>query len=98
MKRFAATILAASVLAGCITSSPYDYVENWLIREDPVRTFVVPSDLFYVQGSLYSNVAHVPLMQSYAKTEVGQTRFSKIERGFSSLLSYSANLARDLAW
>ena len=48
MKRLAATILAASALAGCTTSSPYDYVENWLIREDPVRTFVVPSDLFYV--------------------------------------------------
>ena len=72
MKRLAATILAASALAGCTTSSPYDYVENWLIREDPVRTFVVPSDVFYVQGSLYSNVAHVPLMYSYAQTEVGR--------------------------
>ena len=98
MKRLAATILAASALAGCTTSSPYDYVENWLIREDPVRTFVVPSDVFYVQGSLYSNVAHVPLMYSYAQTEVGRKRFSGIARVFSPLIANSDDLEKALDW
>ncbi len=98
MKRFAATILAASVLAGCITSSPYDYVENWLIREDPVRTFVVPSDLFYVQGSLYSSVTHVPLMYSHAQTEVGNNRFAGVARVFSPLIANSDDLEKALDW
>ena len=98
MKRLAATIIAASALAGCTTSSPYDYVENWLIREDPVRTFVVPSDVFYVQGSLYSNVAHVPLMYSYAQTEVGRNRFSGIARVFSPLIANSDDLEKALDW
>ena len=98
MKRLAATIIAASALAGCTTSSPYDYVENWLIREDPVRTFVVPSDVFYVQGSLYSNVAHVPLMYSYAQTEVGRKRFSGIARVFSPLIANSDDLEKALDW
>ena len=98
MKRLVVTILAASALAGCTTSSPYDYVENWLIREDPVRTFVVPSDVFYVQGSLYSNVAHVPLMYSYAQTEVGRNRFSGIARVFSPLIANSDDLEKALDW
>ena len=98
MKRLAATILAASVLAGCISSSPYDYVENWLIREDPVRTFVVPSDVFYVQSSLYSSVAHVPLMHSYAQTEVGRGRFSGVARVFSPLIANSDDLEKALDW
>ena len=98
MKRLAATIIAASALAGCTTSSPYDYVENWLIREDPVRTFVVPSDVFYVQSSLYSSVAHVPLMHSYAQTEVGRNRFSGIARVFSPLIANSDDLEKALDW
>ena len=98
MKRLAPAILAASFLAGCITSSPYDHVENWLIREDPVRTFVVPSDLFYVQSSLYSNVAHIPLMYSYAQAEVGKGRFSGIARVFSPLVANSDDLEKALDW
>jgi len=98
MKRLAATILAASVLAGCFTSSPYDYVENWLIREDPVRTFVVPSDVFYVQNSLFSSVAHIPLMHSYAQTEVGNGRFSGVARVFAPLIANSEDLEKALDW
>ena len=98
MKRLAPVVLIAAFLAGCVSSSPYDYMENWLIREDPVRTFVVPSDLFYVQSSLYSNVAHVPLMHSYAQTEVGQGRFSRIARVFSPLVANSDDLEKALDW
>ena len=98
MKILAPVILVASFLAGCVSSSPYDYVESWLIREDPVRTFVVPSDLFYVQGSLYSNVAHVPLMHSYAQTEVGNNRFSGIARVFSPLIANFDDLEKALDW
>ena len=98
MKRLAPLVLAASLLAGCASSSPYDYMENWLIREDPVRTFVVPSDVFYVQGSLYSSVAHVPLMYSYAQTEVGKDRFSGIARVFSPLIANADDLEKALDW
>lgn len=98
MKRLRPVIILASVLTGCVSSSPYDYVENWLIREDPVRTFVVPSDLFYVQNRLYSNVAHVPLMYSYAQTEVGNNRFAGIARVFSPLIANSDDLEKALDW
>ncbi len=98
MKRLPSVIILASVLTGCVSSSPYDYVENWLIREDPVRTFVVPSDLFYVQSTLYSNVAHVPLMYSYAQTEVGNNRFAGIARVFSPLIANSDDLEKALDW
>ena len=64
MKRLSLLMLVGLVvLAGCMSTSPYDYLENWLIREDPVRTFVIPSDLIYVQGDLYTKAANVPMMQ-----------------------------------
>ena len=98
MKRLSSAILLASALAGCTFTSPYDYAENWLIREDPIRTFVVPSDVFYVQDSLYRNVAHVPLMHTYAQTEVGNGRFQGIARVFSPLIATPDDLEKALDW
>ena len=99
MKRLSLLMLVGLVaLAGCLSSSPYDCLENWLIREDPVRTFVIPSDLIYVQGDLYTKVANVPMMQDYAKTEVGNGRFAGLSRVFSPLVASAEDLERALDW
>ena len=98
MKRLVALLFAAALFGGCTSSSPYDYVENWLIREDPVRTFVVPADVIYVQNDLYLNVAHVPMMYSYANAEVGNGRFDGIARVFSPLVASADDLERALKW
>ena len=94
----ALTLLAAPI-SGCLShTSPYDYVENWLIREDPVRTFVIPADVFYVQGDMYTKLANVHMMQDYARTEVGQKRFSGLARVFSPLIASSEDLENALDW
>lgn len=90
---------AALALFGCRTaSSPYDYRENWLIREDPTRTFVVPSDLIYVQGELYLSITNLPAIHSYACAEVGCGRFSSIARVFSPLVTTREDLEKALDW
>ena len=94
-----ALALLASPLAGCLShTSPYDYVENWLIREDPVRTFVIPADVIYVQGDMYTKLANVHLMQDYARMEVGQQRFSGLARVFAPLIASSDDLEEALKW
>ena len=58
MKRIVVIALAAFTVAGCLTS-PYDQVENWLIREDAVRAFAIPADVIYVQKKYkYYQVFH----------------------------------------
>ena len=83
-------------LAGC--RSPYDYVESWLIREDPVRPFVIPSDVIYVQSDLYLNAARVHAMHDYAKRAVGYGRFSGLARVFSPLVASSEDVETALKW
>ena len=91
-------LVALTLLSGCHTTSPYDYLENWLIREDPVRPFVIPSDVIYVQGDLYTRAANVPMMLYYAKTEVGNGRFAGLARVFSPLIASPEDLERALDW
>lgn len=91
-------LVALTLLSGCHTTSPYDYLENWLIREDPVRTFVVPADVIYVQGDLYTRVANIPMMLDYAKSEVGNDRFLKLARVFSPLIASQEDLEQALKW
>ena len=86
MKKFL-IVAAFVVLSGCQSMSPYDYLENWLIREDPVRAFVVPADIIYVQGDLYTKMSNVSMMFDYAKTEVGNGRFNGLARVFSPLVA-----------
>ena len=98
MKGFAIAIAAAALLAGCWTKSPYDYVENWLIREDPARPFAIYSDLIYVQGDLYLDMKTLPAMSSYAKSEVGHGRFKGVARVFSPLIANEEDLEDAMDW
>lgn len=88
----------AALLAGCASNSPYKHLENWLIREDPVRRFAVPADIFYVQGDLYTNVAKISPMNFYAQSEVGRGRFNGVARVFSPLITTEEDLECALDW
>lgn len=98
MKGFAIAIAAAALLSGCWTKSPYDYVENWLIREDPARPFAIYSDLIYVQGDLYLDMKALPAMTSYAKSEVGHGRFNGVARVFSPMIANKEDLEDAMDW
>ena len=98
MKKFFLIVAACVSLSGCLSTSPYDYVENWLIREDPVRAFVVPADVIYVQGDLYTKMVNVPMMLDYAKSEVGNGRFHRLARVFSPLVATQDDLEAALKW
>lgn len=78
--------------------SPYDHADCWLIREDAMLSFAVPMDVFYVQGRLCTNEANVPLMSSYARSEVGYGKFDGLARVFSPLISGEEDLERALSW
>ena len=98
MKRFAIAVAAAALLSGCWTKSPYDYVENWLIREDPARPFAIYSDLIYVQGDLYLDMNSLSAMSAYAKSEVGRGRFRGVARVFAPLIANEEDLEKALDW
>ena len=99
MNRLAIAIVAPALIAGCMSSkSPYDYAENWLMREGAVRTFTVGSDLIYIQDRLYLSMNDIPSMNSYAMSEVGNGRFRGIARVFSPLVSCEEDLEKALDW
>lgn len=91
--------VSAMFVCGCFsTSSPYDHLANWLIREDPIRPFVVPADVIYVQGELYLSAERVPNMYLHANSEVGNGRFYGIARVFSPLFSTQDDLEDAIDW
>ena len=92
-----ATAVAAALLAGC-RHSPYDYMENWLVREEAIRPFAVQSDVIYLQDSLYTNIATLAEMNAYANSEVGRGRFDGLARVFSPLVAGSDDLELALEW
>ena len=97
--RICSLALLALSLAGCLShTSPYDYVENWLVREDPVRTFVIHADIIYVQSELYTKLADVQKMQDHVRLEVGQGKFSNIARVFSPLIASPEDMEAALKW
>lgn len=96
MRRFAA-IAAAALLAGCRTS-PYDHIENWVIREDATRQFAIEADVIYLQGTLYTNVAAVAEIAAYSRNEVGKGRFSGLARVFSPLVACAEDLEKAMDW
>jgi len=91
-------VLLAAALAGCLSHSPYDYTESWLICEGATRAFAVPADVFFVQGTLYNNVANVPMMYSHARAEVGNGRFVGVARVFSPLVANEEDVALAFKW
>ena len=99
MKHSALALVAALLFAGCTCQkSPYDYLENWLIREDPVRPFLVSADLIYVQGALYVDMNAVSAMSTYARSEVGNGRFTGVARVFSPLVASEEDVEQALKW
>ena len=99
MKRFI-TIAVAVFLAGCCLwrKSPYDHMENWIIREDAVRQFAVSADIIYLPGSLYTNVAAVADMSAYVRSEVGRGKFNGLARVFSPLVANQEDLEKAIDW
>ena len=94
-----ALALLALPLAGCFShTSPYDYVENWLMRDDPIRTFVIHSDVIYVQSELYTKLADVQKMQDHVRLEVGKDKFNGVARVFSPLVSSAEDMEAALKW
>ena len=91
--------LAALLAAGCLSSvSPYDYAENWLIREEASRTFVSQADVIYLQDALYDASANPSVMYARARREVGDGRFRGVARIFAPLVATSEDLELALAW
>ena len=99
MKR-CVTIAVAAFLAGCCLwrKSPYDHMDNWIMREDAVRQFAVSADVIYLPGSLYTNVAVVAEMSAYARSEVGRGKFNGLARVFSPLVANYEDLEKALDW
>ena len=97
--RICSLALMALPLAGCFShTSPYDYVENWLVREDPIRTFVIHADVIYVQSELYTKLADVQKMQDHVRLEVGKDKFGGVARVFSPLISSAEDMEAALKW
>ena len=92
-------LLASILLAGCLSSkSPYDNLENWLIREDPVRPFSIAADIIYVQNDLYVDMNNVAAMYSYAKDAVGNGKFDGLARVFSPLVAMPEDVEKAVKW
>jgi len=93
-------VLAAGMLAaGCASApSPYQYLENWLIREDPVRRFTSHADLIYLQNDLYVDMQMLSAMNLHAKAEVGNGRFNGVARVFSPLVATREDLEMAFDW
>ncbi len=94
-----ALLFASILVGGCFSSrSPYDHLENWLIREDPVRPFAVAVDIIYVQGDLYVDMNNVAPMYSYAKDAVGNGKFDGLARVFSPLVAAPEDVEMAIKW
>lgn len=94
-----AAVISIAALFGCRShSSPYDYAENWLIREDPIRPFALKADVIYVQGFPSIEGARLPIMFAYARSEVGNKRFSGLARVFAPLISSREDFENAMKW
>ena len=87
-----------ALLAGCVSSSPYDYMENWLIREDAICDFAVHADIIYVQDRFYDDMSALSSMNAYARSAVGGGRFGGNVCVFAPLIANADDLERALKW
>ena len=96
----ASRILPATLalLAGCFTSSPYDCMENWLVREDATCAFVVHADIIYLQDRLYDDMSELASMNAYAQRAVGGGRFGGTICVFSPLVANADDLEKAFKW
>ena len=99
LKSLAFVAISTIVLAGCFScTSPYDYVDYWLIREDALLTFAVNADVIYLQDELYLDAARLPAMYARAKAVVGNGRFDGVARVFSPLVSSADDVVMAIKW
>ena len=96
MKNLIPILLVAAAVSGC--QSPYDYMENWLIREDAVRPFAVPVDILYVQDRLYFSAESLSEMQTRAMDAVGRGKFAGSARVFSPLVTSEEDVEKAVKW
>ena len=96
MKNLIPILLVGAALSGC--RSPYDCMENWLMREDAVRPFSVPIDVIYVQDRLYDSMNALPEMQSIAMDAVGRGKFRGLARVFSPLVINVEDVEKAVEW
>ena len=94
--RILALLVVAAAVSGC--RSPYDYMENWLVREDAVRAFSVPVDVIYVQDQLYVDLTALPKMQSIVLDAVGRGKLDGFARVFSPLIANEDDVENAVKW
>ena len=97
LKRLAFVAVSTIILAGCC-SSPYDYMDYWLVREDSTLTFSVNADVIYLQNELFLGMARLPSMYARAKAVVGRGRFEGVARVFSPLVSSADDVEMVVKW
>ena len=95
-----AAFAAALAAAGACRSytSPYDYVENWLLREDPVLPSVIHCDVIYLAGEPYGGSEDIHDMYAHAAAAVGNGRFGGVARVFAPLVSRPEDLDAAIEW
>ena len=96
MNKLLPLLFFAAVVSGC--RSPYDHMENWLIREDAVRPFSVPVDIIYVQDRLFFSMDSLPEMNVYALDALGRGRLDGIARVFSPLVASEEDVEKAVKW
>ena len=95
---FAIGCAALAMLCGCSSTSPYDYSDSWLIMESPLRPFVVPADIIYVQGTPYTKGVDISELHAYANSEVGRGKFASVARVFSPLVANADDVEEAMSW
>lgn len=96
MKSLIPILIVATLMSGC--KSPYDYMENWLMREDAVRPIFVSADVIYVQDRLYDSMNALPEMQTIAMDAVGRGKFTGLARVFSPLVASEDDVEKAVEW
>ena len=79
-------------------ATPYDYMENWLIRDDATCAFAVHADIIYLQDRLFDDMSALASMHAYAQSAVGGGRFGGTICVYSPLVANADDLEKALKW